>query len=492
MIMMKKLWLISPLALMIGCSYFSPDYHKPDVAIPQSWSAQNPNLSKISESLPYLAWWQKFNDPLLNNYIESGLKNNLTIEMAKANLEAAQGQLLTVKLNWIPMLNLFGGYINGTTQNNFAPIGNLGLVNNTGAFFAVLPAYTINLFTNYTLQKQAGYNVEVAQNAELSIRLAVIGQVAAAYFTILAQRQLLVQFNQLENDAKELVTITEAMDKQGLANSISIDELRSKQQLVSGQIAIINKNLIAAENALRYLINQPPGKTVTAANFDNINPKQVIPGNLPVAVIASRPDVMKAEAQLKAANEGISIASSALLPGINLNYFFAQGAGSQTFNNPDPVPTVSSTNSNQQSYYAAYANWTISPSVFGQIDTNTAVFKSALANYKQVVNTALHEVDNALANNNGYNLKMVADTLAYKNLESVVATKKAMYNKGLTTYMLVLTSKIEKDIMAIDITQTRLQQMLSLVVLYQGLGGGYMLESEAVIKKPVVGKINEN
>ena len=318
MIMAKKLWLISPLALMIGCSYFSPDYHKPDVAIPGSWSAQNPNFSTISESLPYLAWWQKFNDPLLNSYIESGLKNNLTIEMAKANLEAAQGQLLTVKLNWIPMLNLFGGYINGNTQNNFAPIGNLGLVNNTGAFFAVLPAYTINLFTNYTLQKQAGYNVEVAKNAELSIRLAVIGQVAAAYFTILAQRQLLAQFNQLEDDAKELVSITEAMDKQGLANSISIEELRSKQQLVSGQLAIINKNLAAAENALRYLINQPPGKTITAANFDSINPKQVIPGNLPVAVIASRPDVMKAEAQLKAANEGISVASSALLPGVNL------------------------------------------------------------------------------------------------------------------------------------------------------------------------------
>ena len=92
-----------------------------------------------------------------------------------------------------------------------------------------------------------------------------------------------------------------------------------------------------------------------------------------MSVLAGRPDVMKAEDQLKAANEGISVASSALLPSVNLNYFYASGSGTQGFN--QPVPNVNVANSNQQSYYAAYANWTISPSVFGQINTNTAVFK---------------------------------------------------------------------------------------------------------------------
>ena len=145
---------------LIGCSYFSPDYHKPDTNVPAKWSAQNSNVESISESLPYLAWWQKFNDPVLNQYIESGLNNNLTIEAAKANLEAAQGQLTTVKLNWLPTMNIIGGAIGGNSQNSLTPIGNLGVVGNSGAFFALIPQYTLNVFTNYTLQKQAGYNVE--------------------------------------------------------------------------------------------------------------------------------------------------------------------------------------------------------------------------------------------------------------------------------------------------------------------------------------------
>lgn len=462
---------------LVGCSYFSPDYHKPVTAIPEAWSATNLNVDPVSESLPYLAWWQKFNDPELNQLIESGLKNNSNIAFAKSNLEAAQGQLLTVKLNWIPFVSLFGGTVNGSSQNSIAPIGNLGAIANSGAFFAVLPAYTLNIFTNYTLQKQANYNLDVAKNAELSVRLAVIGQVASAYFANLAQQQLVNQFTKLNNDANELVATASELDKRGLTNSISVSELRSKQQLIQGQLALVQKNLIATQNALHYLLNQVPGKINSKNSFARINPNQIIPGNLPVSVIAARPDILKAEAQLKAANEGISVASSALLPSANLNYFYAQGAGQQTFNNP--ISGVNSSNSNQQSYYAAYANWTISPSVFGQIDTNTAMFKAALANYKYVVNTALHEVDNALATNQALNQKMLSDNQAYDSLTSNITTKQEMLKRGLITQMLVTSAQIEQDVLAIDLTQTKLQQLISLVNLYQSLGGGYNYYAES-------------
>ena len=137
---------------LVGCSYFSPDYTK-------HWNSQTTGIESISESLPYLAWWQKFNDPTLNYYIESGLLNNINLQQAKANLEAANGQLLSAILNWIPFVSLFGGEISGSSQNSFTPIGNLGTIASNGGFFAILPAYTVNLFTNYTLQKQAGYNV---------------------------------------------------------------------------------------------------------------------------------------------------------------------------------------------------------------------------------------------------------------------------------------------------------------------------------------------
>ncbi len=477
--MRKIFYLISGVSVC-GCSYFSPSYTKPNMDIPATWNSKTTSMGPISESLPYLAWWQKFNDQDLNNYIESGLKNNMSISVAKANLEAAQGQLLSAKLNWVPFLSVFGGDISGNSQNSITPIGNLGTIANSGAFYAILPAYTLNVFTNYTLQKQANYNVEAAENAQLSVRLAVIGQVSAAYFSFLAQEQMLDQYKKLNTTLEELVSVTAAMDKRGLVNNLSVQELSSKQQLIEGQIALAEHNLQLAKNALRMLINQAPGNLTAKNKFAKINPYQVIPSNMPVSVIAARPDIMRAEAQLKAANEGISVASSALLPSINLNYFYAQGSGQQTFNNAIPnVPDPTIQNGNTQSYYAAYANWVILPSVFGQINTNTALFKASLANYKYVVNTALHEVDNSLSANNGWNKKMLADTNAVNKLESVVQTKQAMFQRGLLPYSLVLIAKSEQQLLAIDATQTKLQQMISLVNVYQNLGGGYKYSTES-------------
>ena len=464
---------------LVGCSYFSPDYTKPTIKIPNHWNSQTTGIESISESLPYLAWWQKFNDPTLNYYIESGLLNNINLQQAKANLEAANGQLLSAKLNWIPFVSLFGGEISGSSQNSFTPIGNLGTIASNGGFFAILPAYTVNLFTNYTAQKQAGYNVEAAKNAELSVRLAVIGQVASAYFAILAQEQTLQQYLKLNSTITNVIEITTSMKNRGLTNELSINELNSRQQLIAGQISLAEHNLQLAKNALQILINEAPNNMATKNSFTKINPNQIIPGNMPVSVIASRPDILRAEDKLKAANEGISVTSSALLPSVNLNYFYANGSGSQTFNTP--IPNTEINNSNKQSYYAAYANWTISPSLFGQINTSHALFNAELANYKYVVNSALHEVDNALSANNGWNKKMLADRNALTQLENTIKTKQAMHKRGLIPYTMVLLSIAEQQLLDIDITQTKLQQMISLVSIYQSLGGGYQYQNESQI-----------
>ncbi|MEN9946084.1 MAG: hypothetical protein RLZZ293_470 [Pseudomonadota bacterium] len=475
--MRKLIICLSPI-LLWSCAYFSPDYEKPKLDTPQQWNAKNLNLAPISESLPYLAWWQKFNDPQLNQYIESGLYTNQSIAEAKANLEAAQGQLSTIKLNWLPFVGLFSGYIGGNSQNSLTPIGNLGTINNNGSFFAILPAYTLNVFTNYTLQKQANYNVEAARNALLSVRLAVIGQVTNAYFANLAQAQLIEQFQQLNDDMNELVKISRAMDKQGLSTQVGLDELLSKQQIIQGELALMQNNQVAAQNALRYLLNQTPGTIKLGKKFTEINSQQIIPGNLPVNVLAARPDVIMAEEQLKAANEGISIASSRLLPSVNLNYFYAQGSGKSS-GFKEPLPVNSSYNTNQQSYYGAYANWVISPSVFGMIKTNKAIFKMALANYKSVVTTALHEVDNSLAINNGLSQKLDYNLSAYNNVSDIVQQKQALYKRGITPYTVVLLAKVEQDIQSINLTQAKLQQLNSLVNVYQNLGGGYQYYSES-------------
>lgn len=104
---MKKILILNCFLLSCGCSMFStPD----NSSVPDSWTTQNRIFQNTESNLPYLAWWEKFNDPTLNYLIESALKNNNTIQISMANVEVAQGQLKAVELNWIPSLSTNIGY----------------------------------------------------------------------------------------------------------------------------------------------------------------------------------------------------------------------------------------------------------------------------------------------------------------------------------------------------------------------------------------------
>ena len=98
--------IIKPLALLpfilLGCAY-NNTYQKPDVPVKNQWSVPDRNIESGNESnLPYIAWWQGFNDPLLNQLIESGLANNNSLNMSRGHIEAAEGELKKVQFQWIP------------------------------------------------------------------------------------------------------------------------------------------------------------------------------------------------------------------------------------------------------------------------------------------------------------------------------------------------------------------------------------------------------
>jgi NodT family efflux transporter outer membrane factor (OMF) lipoprotein len=458
--------LLTFLTALSGCAYFFPKYTKPELNIPDKWASQNQNAGQAVDKLPYWVWWKGFNDPDLDRLIEEALKNNLTIAAAIANMEAAQAELNTVKLNWLPFVNVFGGYVSGDSNNTFTQLGTLGAIAGSGAFLAVIPQYTLNLFRNYAMQKQSGYMLEMSKAEVLSIRLAVIAQVTGAYFTYLAQLELLDELNNMKSDVDELIRITGNMKKMGMATDMGISDLRAEQRIISGQIALAKRNLAASQNAVRFLINQPPGGFESANSFSAINPGQVIPGNLPVNIIESRPDIMKAEEALKAANTGVSVVSSNLLPSVNLNYFFAKTDSSINNNSITELET-------NQNYWAATGAWTISPGMFGQVEVNKATFKAAVASYSNIVNAALHEVDNALSANNSLNLKMIDDSKALEEIEQSNKLKASLVKKGLLSESILIAARMESRLLEIDITLTKLQQLITLVNLYQSLGGGY-------------------
>lgn len=93
-------------SLTAGCALVAPERPDPKVTLPSSWNFPS---NTAESNLPYVAWWHKFDDANLNCLIDRALTNNSNLEQAKANIDVAKAQLMSVEMSWIPSLTALLG-----------------------------------------------------------------------------------------------------------------------------------------------------------------------------------------------------------------------------------------------------------------------------------------------------------------------------------------------------------------------------------------------
>lgn len=441
--MIKKI--ICLIVLSTGLLACNKKLQQPISSIPQAFPSRTKAYKPIA-NMPEMAWWQQFHDRELNRLIAAGLKNNMDIHVAIGNLQQAQGELQQIKLSWIPTIKFFLGY-----STNPA----LGI---PGGFYGVWPYYTVNIMQLYTQQKQAKYNVLYYQAAVDGIRLVTIGQVAGAYFTLMAQWEQLRLLKQLNKDLKTLITLSEQDIKIGLQNGIDVAQLRSDERIVAAQIKPVLHNIVVSENALRYLVNENPGPVKSKNNFAQLDFSRFKPGSLPTQVLNNRPDLKMAEYALNAAKTGIAIAYSNFFPALQLDEFVGG------LHVPHTV---------FGQLTDAYINLNIAPSNIGTISASKGAYNTSVATLNKTLRQILKEVDTDYSANKRMNERFLAYLHAENDYRNKYKLQQGLLKTGLISYKDLLQSKIYLDNLALSSNQAKLELAMSLVLLYQDLAGGY-------------------
>ncbi|VEG91817.1 outer membrane efflux protein [Legionella spiritensis] len=408
-----------------------------------------PSMGKqyqLHRNEPEYAWWQPFRNSELNRLIACGLRHNPDIHIALANLEQARGELKQVKLSWIPLLNVYGGY-----STNPA----LGV---PGGFYGVWPYYALNIMELFTRQKKLQYNLAYQAAQVDGVRLVLIGQIASAYFTLLAEKEQLRLLNQLTRDVRKLITLSRKNINIGLSNDIDLDKLLVTEKLVEAQRKPVEHNIVVSQNALRFLVNLNPGQIKTAHSFPEIEFSRLKPGSLPATVLNNRPDVKMAYFAVKRDHAGIAVAYSNFFPALQLDDFIGEAH----------LP-----NSTFEQATDAYLQSTLVPGTLGLIQAKKGVYRASAAEYVKTVRRVLRDVDNDFSANKRANEQYLATLDAEKSYRHEYQLQKGLYHTGLISYKELLDSKIYLDELALTRNQAKLQLAMSLIMLYQDLGGGY-------------------
>ena len=480
-------------AAISGCAMFGPKYTKPVVNMPSKWNSESvvanaqesragSSSSNILEStsitqpesaVTYTAWWKKFNDPILNDIIDQVLANNNNIQVAIGNMLSAQSDLEKTKMLWIPTLSLGGGGFIGQSFNQNISSNNpsfttLGQQNSTsfyGDYAGFVPSYSVNILQLVQGEKLAKLNVKMRTAAKNAVRLAVIGQAAGSYFALLGLNKQLILQKQMIADAESLSGYVQLQVNAGAASPERLSMIRQVLAQLRTSLPTIEDNIVATNNALRVLMNKNPGVIDSNNSIDNINVTGVIPLSLPSQVLKSRPDLVAAEAGVEASNTKIGLSMSEFFPSINL----ISPVGTSSFQ----LSNLFSGSTDFWMTQVAAAVPILNLGIYADIDRSKADYYSAYYRYIQTVRNAFAEVDDSLSKYHSAAKICTdrADEVASAN--DLYTIGDLSYQYGKNSYADTIGFKLNLDSALLEFNQAKINQLNSIVNLYQVLGGGY-------------------
>jgi outer membrane protein TolC len=101
----SRLTVGSSVLLAIGCTV-GPDYHRPELGLPQSYRAAP--ATSAQGSVADIAWWKLFGDPQLISLIEEALRDNLDLAVAAAQILQAEAGVEAARSPLFPQLSAQG------------------------------------------------------------------------------------------------------------------------------------------------------------------------------------------------------------------------------------------------------------------------------------------------------------------------------------------------------------------------------------------------
>lgn len=448
---------------LCGC-LVGPNYHRPATTLP----GQFPGAPATQESIADKKWFALFQDPALNQLVQTALAKNFDTLIAAERVMEARAQYGVTRANLFPTLDAQGSF----TASRSSSIGS----------FPFIVAGT-NLATSYTqaglqfnweldlwgrlrrLDEAARAQYLASEEARNGVIVSLIAEVMNTYFQMRELDMELQIGQQNTGIARDNLRLIAERKDRGAASGLDVHQAEQFLYTTTAEIASAQRSIAESEDALNLLLAQAPGPIQRGKGVDQIAVAPELPAGLPSALLERRPDIREAEDNLIAANAQIGAARALFFPDISLTGLL----GSQS-------------RSLAGMFTGAARNELISPNALlpifhaglrAGVQLTEAQEREMLLTYRKTIYTALREVADALASYSRTREQRAEEEKLVVALSESVRLSNLRYRGGLDSYLQVLDA--ERNLFAGQLTlaQLRLLELQSVVELYRALGGGW-------------------
>ncbi|WP_292918825.1 efflux transporter outer membrane subunit [Nitrosomonas sp.] len=453
---------ILPILLLTACA-MGPDFIRPQVD-----TAEKFRLSEMeAESIANLQWWELLQDETLQQLIRQALQENKDLKRAIASVEEFEARSRIAFMDFVPNMEISG---------NAPAFGTLG-----GFKIPGFPT-PYNYFGQTTLNWELDIWGRIrrsneAARAELMAReenrraiiLTLISAVAQSYFDLLQfDIQLEIAHRALAS-WEESVAISRAQLQGGIISRLDLDQFQAERANAASRVAELERRMVQKENELSVLLGRNPVSIARGRILTEQAIPPEVPAGLPSELLQRRPDILQAEQTLAAANARIGVAQAARFPKLSITGFLGVAS-------------------------PALSNLLLSGSEFGvgglglagpllnaqslgyEQRVAEAQARQAFAQYEQTILIAFKEVEDALVAIRTVNEQIKAQQQQVEALHSALHVADLRYQGGITSYVDVLLAKRTLFDAEFSLSATQRLHLVSIVQLYNALGGGWASE----------------
>jgi multidrug efflux system outer membrane protein len=490
---------------LLACTV-GPEYRPPDPPAVPNWKDQAAQGILVDQkSDPDPSWWLSFNDPILTELIDKGIKNNLNVQQAVIRVLEARQSVATARAAGLPSLS-------GNASYQREQLGAKGILESKGAYQelntlanrlkpydATVPGLStdilnggnqaLNGFTApvnlYQYGLDASWELDLfgrvrrsveqaraqsqAQTEALNDALIILeSEIVQSYVQLRGAQALNASQEENVKAAAENLDLTQRRQKNGLTTELDVDQARTQLDDTRRQLPVYDGQVQQAMNALSLLIGDAPGAVDEQLRESKPVPPipKVVDVGVPSALARRRPDIRQAEAKLHAATANVGVAVASFYPDISLTGNIGMRALDASY----------LTNWASHFYTAGPA---VSLPIFsgGRLSAGLTLAraeeKEAALSYRATVLNALREVEDALVT---YRVDRASRDLLQDTLDSAQVTwdlARNQYDHGLSSFINVLNaeSTVLGDRQAL--VHANVQLVNDIVSLYRALGGGW-------------------
>lgn len=456
------------LAITLAACATQPPHQPVAAQVPAQYSAADGSWHPAQPfaAMPAGPWWMVFDDPVLSHLEQQVALHNQSLAAQLAAYDQAHAAIAQAEAAYAPTVSAGLSATRAKTLSS----GNVG--NSVTASLGA--SWEPDLWGKVRLQVQAQQATAEASAATLrSTQLSLQSTLAQSYLQLRVVDAQTRLAQQTVDDNLKLLQLTENRYKAGVDTAADVASARTSWLQAQTSLTDLGVTRAQLRNAIAVLVGQPPS-TFELPATDDLPKVPAVPGGVPSELLQRRPDLVAAQAQVRAANAQIGVAETAWFPSLTLS------------------GQVGSTATRLADLFSAPSLfWSVGPQLAATlfdggarraaVQVSEASYRQTVATYRQDVLTALQDVEDQLAAQRILTQETGQQAAVVQAADESLRLATNQYKAGTAPYLNVLTAQTTAT-SARNAQLTLLNRRYAAAVsLIQALGGGWDGAKQAAI-----------